>query len=176
MQMPPGIGIFKLFYNDIYQVALPPTHRFPMGKYRIVRERIQHHAQAAANIDREASLLPHTADLRTTQSSAYAANVEHTSAYAANIDLEASPLARSADLRTTHCPEYIRRFLCNMLTEADSLTIHITSYYFIYADLRTTHFPEYIRRCVCNMLTEAGRLLHTQYILLYYFFTAYATC
>ena len=127
MQMPPGVGIFKLFYNDIYQVALPPTHRFPMGKYRIVRERIQHHAQAAANVDREASLLPRTADLRTTQSSAYAANVEHTSAYAANIDLEASPLARSADLRTTHCPEYIRRFLCNMLTEADSLTIHVTS-------------------------------------------------
>ena len=84
--MPPGIGIFKLFYNDIYQVALPATHRFPMGKYRIVRERIQHHAQAAANID-----------------------------------LEASPLARSADLRTTHCPEYIKRFLCNMLTEVGRL-------------------------------------------------------
>ncbi|KAJ1475113.1 hypothetical protein T484DRAFT_1829657 [Baffinella frigidus] len=27
---------FKLFYNDGYEVPLPPKHRFPMGKYRIV--------------------------------------------------------------------------------------------------------------------------------------------
>ena len=26
-----------LFYNDLYEVPLPPTHRFPMDKYREVR-------------------------------------------------------------------------------------------------------------------------------------------
>ncbi len=32
---------FRLFYNDVYEVKLPPRHRFPMGKYRKVRERVQ---------------------------------------------------------------------------------------------------------------------------------------
>lgn len=27
-----------LFYNDVYRVALPEGHRFPMEKYRLVRE------------------------------------------------------------------------------------------------------------------------------------------
>ena len=83
-----GPGVFKLFYNDIYHVQLPEKHRFPMGKYKVVRERIQQHEQAAANIE-----------------------------------LEPSPLVRSADLRTTHCPEYIKRFLCNMLTERENRNI-----------------------------------------------------
>ena len=31
----------RLFYNDVYEVKLPPKHRFPMWKYRKVRERVQ---------------------------------------------------------------------------------------------------------------------------------------
>lgn len=31
----------KLFYNDVYKVALPETHRFPMEKYRLTREGLQ---------------------------------------------------------------------------------------------------------------------------------------
>ncbi|CAN0513019.1 unnamed protein product, partial [Scytosiphon promiscuus] len=27
-----------LFYNDVYRVDLPGGHRFPMEKYRLVRE------------------------------------------------------------------------------------------------------------------------------------------
>lgn len=27
-----------LFYNDVYHVDMPPNHRFPMEKYRLVRE------------------------------------------------------------------------------------------------------------------------------------------
>ncbi|CAN0545732.1 unnamed protein product, partial [Ectocarpus sp. 8 AP-2014] len=27
-----------LFYNDVYRVDLPDGHRFPMEKYRLVRE------------------------------------------------------------------------------------------------------------------------------------------
>ena len=30
-----------LFYNDHYEVPLPTKHRFPMAKYRIVREQLQ---------------------------------------------------------------------------------------------------------------------------------------
>lgn len=28
----------SLFYNDVYEVELPAGHRFPMEKYRLVRE------------------------------------------------------------------------------------------------------------------------------------------
>ena len=35
------IPTFRLFYNDVYEVNLPPRHRFPMGKYRKVREMVQ---------------------------------------------------------------------------------------------------------------------------------------
>lgn len=28
----------RLFYNDVYRVDLPKNHRFPMEKYRLVRE------------------------------------------------------------------------------------------------------------------------------------------
>jgi acetoin utilization deacetylase AcuC-like enzyme len=31
-----------LFYNDVYEVPLPPTHKFPMQKYRAVRELLQY--------------------------------------------------------------------------------------------------------------------------------------
>ena len=31
----------QLFYNDIYHVDMPPGHRFPMEKYRLVRRRLQ---------------------------------------------------------------------------------------------------------------------------------------
>ncbi|KAJ1421720.1 histone deacetylase family protein [Ochromonadaceae sp. CCMP2298] len=31
----------KIFYNDVYEVVLPPKHRFPMQKYKMVREIVQ---------------------------------------------------------------------------------------------------------------------------------------
>lgn len=31
----------SIFYNDVYEVQLPANHRFPMNKYRIVREALQ---------------------------------------------------------------------------------------------------------------------------------------
>mmetsp|Transcript_34703 Transcript_34703/g.108649 ORF Transcript_34703/g.108649 Transcript_34703/m.108649 type:complete len:339 (-) Transcript_34703:44-1060(-) len=76
----------RLFYNDIYHVELPQGHRFPMHKYRAVRERI-HHANKP------------------------------------NIVLQPSPIARTDDIRTTHCHEYLRRFLCNMLTDKENRNI-----------------------------------------------------
>jgi hypothetical protein len=31
---------FHLYFNDIYEVIIPPHHRFPMKKYELVRKRI----------------------------------------------------------------------------------------------------------------------------------------
>jgi len=33
--------LVHFFYNDVYDVLLPPNHRFPMPKYRLVREKLQ---------------------------------------------------------------------------------------------------------------------------------------
>lgn len=33
--------LVHFFYNDVYDVFLPPNHRFPMPKYRLVREKLQ---------------------------------------------------------------------------------------------------------------------------------------
>jgi len=30
----------QLFYTDIFELPLPPEHRFPMAKYRLLRERL----------------------------------------------------------------------------------------------------------------------------------------
>jgi acetoin utilization deacetylase AcuC-like enzyme len=34
---------FVFYYNDIYKVPLPPSHKFPMEKYKYVRENLQDH-------------------------------------------------------------------------------------------------------------------------------------
>ena len=31
----------KLFYSDVFELPLPPKHRFPMAKYRLLRERVE---------------------------------------------------------------------------------------------------------------------------------------
>ncbi len=35
----------KLFYNDVFEVPLPPNHRFPMLKYKLVRESVEKRLQ-----------------------------------------------------------------------------------------------------------------------------------
>lgn len=32
---------FRIYYNDVYEVDLPPRHRFPMKKYSQVRKQVQ---------------------------------------------------------------------------------------------------------------------------------------
>lgn len=41
IQSNPQYEALKLFYNDVYEVPLPQNHRFPMAKYRMVRELLQ---------------------------------------------------------------------------------------------------------------------------------------
>ena len=36
-----GLPYFSIYYNDVYEVDMPPGHRFPMAKYRQVREAVQ---------------------------------------------------------------------------------------------------------------------------------------
>lgn len=35
---------FQLFYSDTFELPLPPNHKFPMAKYRMLRDRIAHSA------------------------------------------------------------------------------------------------------------------------------------
>lgn len=37
----PSKPFFPIYYNDVYEVKLPPNHRFPMEKYRQVRNLAQ---------------------------------------------------------------------------------------------------------------------------------------
>lgn len=45
-----------LFYNDVYEVILPPSHRFPMQKYRAVREMVQR--ECAGNVQVQMMVSP----------------------------------------------------------------------------------------------------------------------
>jgi len=74
---------FPIYYNDVYEVDLPPGHRFPMGKYRKVRQIVQEKVSTFS--DRERQLV--------------------------QSEFRVSPLASVADLSSTHCPSYIDRFL-----------------------------------------------------------------
>jgi acetoin utilization deacetylase AcuC-like enzyme len=82
---------FRIYYNDIYQVQLPPSHRFPIEKYRQVRELLQ----------------TKIAELSSGEQSRV------------RCDFCISPLATVSELETTHCPAYIERFMKGAQTEAE---------------------------------------------------------
>ena len=56
------------YYNDVWEFPLPENHRFPMAKYRLVREALQAEGVAAAF---EPSPLASLTDLTTTHCRAY---------------------------------------------------------------------------------------------------------
>ena len=82
---------FPIYYNDVYEVPLPPHHRFPMKKYRQVRKRVQ---EQIANIPQS----------------------ERTSIYH---EFRISPLVTKEDLTTTHSLEYVERYLLGDLTSEE---------------------------------------------------------
>lgn len=58
-----------IFYSDTYTVPLPPTHRFPMAKYRLLRDTLLDEnvitldeLHEARPVDREILLVAHTAE------------------------------------------------------------------------------------------------------------------
>ena len=83
-------SFFPIYYNDVYEVKLPPNHRFPMDKYRRVRELVQ------------SSIAP----------------VMSTNGLV-HCEFRISPLATLAELVTTHSPAYVQRFMDGNLTEAE---------------------------------------------------------
>jgi len=86
---------FKIFYNDVYEVDMPKGHRFPMEKYRKVREKVQH--KIGSLTDEERSKV------------ACSFNV--------------SPLATKEQLLTTHDANYVDRYLNGQMTEAENRNI-----------------------------------------------------
>ena len=55
-----------LYYNDVYEVVLPPTHRFPMEKYRLVRQKLQSEFASDMNVEFVESPLATTDELKLT--------------------------------------------------------------------------------------------------------------
>jgi len=84
-------GSFRIYYNDVYEVNLPPNHRFPMSKYRKVREMLQ---SKIKNLTQEEQDCVHC-------------------------EFQISPLATIEELSTTHCPSYIQRFLNGNMTDME---------------------------------------------------------
>lgn len=100
---------FPIYYNDVYEVPLPPNHRFPMDKYRKVRERVQASvmkAKASASSHSDSHTHTHTYTRK-----GYNGNVQ--------CDFRISPLVTVEDLVTTHCPEYVGRYLVGNLTDEE---------------------------------------------------------
>uniref|UniRef100_A0A7S1BH03 Histone deacetylase domain-containing protein n=1 Tax=Corethron hystrix TaxID=216773 RepID=A0A7S1BH03_9STRA len=97
---------FPIFYNDIYEVHLPPGHRFPMTKYRQVRELTQFR-------------------LRDNNAASVASSSSVPSSIPAKLvpSFRPSPLVSISDLQLVHCPEYINRFLSGRLTAAENRNV-----------------------------------------------------
>lgn len=80
---------YQLYYNDVYEVPLPPKHRFPMSKYKQVRERIQNILLSQNETE----------------------NVQ--------FNFKVSPLVTNNDLVTTHCEKYVDRYMVGDLMDQE---------------------------------------------------------
>jgi len=85
----PAKPFFPIYYNDVYEVILPENHRFPMEKYRKVRQLAQ--TWVASQTAKEQNDVV--------------------------CDFRVSPLATVEELTTTHSPDYVDRYLRGDLTE-----------------------------------------------------------
>ena len=87
-------SFFPIYYNDVYEVTLPPNHRFPMEKYRRVREKVQQFlaSTSTSTVDRNCGVL---------------------------CELRVSPLATVSELSTTHSLNYIQRFMTGELSSTE---------------------------------------------------------
>lgn len=93
-----------IYYNDVYDVDMPSGHRFPMKKYRLVREGVQAKVAAA-----EASLSGITDEQKGRRR--------------VQCDFHVSPLATKEQLITTHDPKYVHRYLTGNMTQVENRII-----------------------------------------------------
>ena len=49
----------RFFYNDVFQLPLPQKHRFPIDKYRLVREKLQRELRLIEPLEFFSPLFPH---------------------------------------------------------------------------------------------------------------------
>ena len=91
--IPQSKSFFPIYYNDVYEVMLPPNHRFPMEKYRKVREKVQQFIGASSSVvDQNSRIM---------------------------CELIVSPLATISELSTTHSLNYVQRFMTGDLTASE---------------------------------------------------------
>ena len=111
---------FPIYYNDVYEVDLPRGHRFPMGKYRKVREAFQ---KKVGTLSEEEQRRVHCGKH----------NMEHL-IYIVVIpnlfhnqhcftEFRVSPLATTEQLVTTHDAHYVHRYLTGDMTERENRNI-----------------------------------------------------
>lgn len=93
------VSQLTIYYNDVYEVKLPPKHRFPMEKYRQVRDIVQSFIIGTNNNDNN--------------------NTAQKNSEALLCQLKESPLAQVDELTTTHCPLYVQRFLSGQQNERE---------------------------------------------------------
>ena len=91
----PSSTYCKYFYNDIYKVVLPEKHRFPMNKYRLVRDLL-------TNDLKKEGLLDPTKNM---------------------VEFVESPLATLDEITSTHCPNYVSRFFSGQLTDKENRVV-----------------------------------------------------
>lgn len=92
---------FIIYYNDVYEVNLPPNHRFPMKKYMQVRLKVQDVIQKRLGTQ----------------------GVDDSSPNLHNCEFQVSPIATVDELVTTHCPKYVDRFLSGDQTKLEQRNV-----------------------------------------------------
>ena len=117
-----NVPFFPIYYNDVYEVNLPPGHRFPMWKYRKVRESVQ--AKVGGLTDDAKSRL-YCGKL--VKEWIHLTAVDHVS-YSYYLiwsyqDFRVSPLATREELLTTHDDQYVHRYLNGEMTESENRNI-----------------------------------------------------
>jgi len=85
----------KFYYNDLYEVTLPISHRFPMQKYRLVREMLQEDYKHSDDVIFEASPLVTREELISTHCPIYVDNYLNGNLTAAEIRKTGFPWDRS---------------------------------------------------------------------------------
>ena len=123
-----------LYYNDVYEVILPPSHRFPMNKYKLVREGYA----LQLSWSRHRRLHQIITSLRVRLQRDVKGFDDGVS-----VQFLVSPMSTKLELETTHCPLYIERFFMGMSSG------HCLAYRFVAFSMGTPqilplHFYSYL--------------------------------
>ena len=128
IRRPVDAPYFAIYYNDVYEVDLPPGHRFPMAKYRIVREAVQAKVDSLRGDEKarvrcgEFSEQKPRIAVRCLATLATPRPHRPLPSFLCE-EFRVSPLATEAQLVTTHDACYVRRYLTGEMTESENRNI-----------------------------------------------------